>query len=912
MPARGEQKLDMNGVKLTLLPPGVLDDRLAKEKSYWLRALSGDLVVTRIPLDFSKSGAFTSEKNRISFELKPELAAGLIELCGGSDSLVFTVLVAALTVCLHKYTGIEDVIVGTTIHERNGDTSALNNALALRNRVDDRLTVAELLENVKRTTGEAYANQKYPLDRVLELLNIEYPDNRAPFFNTIIVLESINNKENISHLKHDILLEFSSRNGSISGAIEYNLRLFKAETIKVFARHYAKALQDLICNPEAPVSSIELLSESEKHELVFSLNNTQMEYPKDKTIHRLFEEQVERTPNQEAVVFEDSVLTYRELNLKANRLANQLRALGVEQGTPVGICMDHCPEMVVGILGVLKAGGTYAPLDPAHPSGRLSFIANDARLAVLLTQSRFVNRFAGERMRIISLDVDLEAFSETDDGNLAAVGAADNVAYVIYTSGSTGEPKGVMVKHRSLVNYIWWANRIYLRNENLDFALYSSLAFDLTVTSIYLPLITGNKIVIYKADGEATPIVKALKEGKVGVLKLTPSHLSLIKDMDNRDCRIERLIVGGEALEVDLARRIHQSFGGDVEIYNEYGPTEATVGCMIHKFNPDRDDRAFVPIGRPAPNTQIYVLDQFLKPVAENVPGELYIAGDGLAQGYLNREDLTYDRFIENPFVAGGRMYRTGDVARWLPEGVVEFMGRKDEQVKFHGYRVELNEVRSALNRHSQIRDSVVRVLKDEHGNDFMVAYYVSRQEIETSQLRAFLAESLIRETIPNVFVHLRKLPLTLNGKINYRALPTLAGARQSLGQTFETPRNPVEQELAAIWAKVLGLGQVSVYDNFFELGGHSLLSTQVISRVRAAFGVDLSLGLLFETPTIAGLAREVIDRQSRQNGKPPDVIKRIERGKSEQLLKRLDQLADEEVDHLLDELLAGKGRVNE
>jgi hypothetical protein len=305
-------------------------------------------------------------------------------------------------------------------------------------------------------------------------------------------------------------------------------------------------------------------------------------------------------------------------------------------------------------------------------------------------------------------------------------------------------------------------------------------------------------------------------------------------------------------------------------------------------------------------------LDQSLNPVAENVLGELYIAGDGLAQGYLNREDLTSERFIENPFVEGGKMYRTGDVARWLPEGVVEFVGRKDEQVKFHGYRVELNEIRCAINRHAQIRDSVVRVLRDEHGVDFMVAYYVSRQEIEAPRLRAFLAESLIRETIPNVFVHLRKLPLTLNGKINYRALPTLAEARQSLGQTFEMYRNPVERELAAIWADVLGLGQVGVYDNFFELGGHSLLSTQVISRVRAAFGVELPLGSLFDTPTLAGFAREVVDRQSRRNGKPVDVIKRIERAKAEQVLERFGQLADEEVDHLLAEMLAEKGRLNE
>jgi amino acid adenylation domain-containing protein len=458
----------------------------------------------------------------------------------------------------------------------------------------------------------------------------------------------------------------------------------------------------------------------------------------------------------------------------------------------------------------------------------------------------------------MSVDAEAEAVGRESAANLPGRATTGDVVYVIYTSGSTGQPKGVKIAHRSLVNYTWWARETYLKGESLSFALYSSLAFDLTVTSIFVPLVAGASVVVHNWEGREAPLNKILRDGRTGVLKLTPSHLSLIKEWDNRGSNVRSLIVGGEALGTELARQVHESFGGEIAIYNEYGPTEATVGCMIHLFDAGAENRGVVPIGRPAANMRVYVLDARLNPVAENVIGELYIAGDGLAESYLNRPELTAERFIADPFHTGARMYRTGDLARRLSGGELEYLGRRDDQVKFHGYRVELNEIQWALKRHPQIRDSVVLITKDKNGHDVMVAYYVSRQELEVGELRASLSEVLIEETIPNVFVHLRKLPLTLNGKVNRDALPTLDEAKQKLSRAYAPPQTPTEEILAGIWAEVLGVNRVGVGDNFFELGGHSLLATRVVSRVREAFGIELALRLVFETQTVAGLGAKI------------------------------------------------------
>ena len=869
-----------------------LDEKLEQEKDYWLRKLSGELVMASLPLDFKRPKGFISARGSWPFEIDREIQERLFKVCGANEALAFTMLLTALKILLYKDIAIEDPIVGTTIHEQHTKLSSLNKVLVLRDRVRDEMTIKELLLEVKTTLAEAYAHQNYPFDRILSLLSVKTPKNQAPLFSVAAILENINNKENLRHSKHDLTFVFSISNGNVSAAIEYNPSLFLPGTIDLLAEHYQKVLRTALETPDAKIANVSLLSEAQQQEVIYTFNATQADYPKDSTIHRLFEKQVAATPDNPAAVFRGHSLSYAELNSRANQLARHLQTLDVGPGKCAALLLDHSLETVIGLLAILKTGAAYVPLDPNHPQQRLGFTLQDAEAEVLLTERRFygVAEFPAER--VICLD-EFE-WSDEHAENLDVVVEPENLAYVIYTSGSTGKPKGVKIQHRSLVNYIWWGKEVYLQGRALDCALYSSLAFDLTVTSVFLPLVSGNRVLIYVGEDQQRALDQILADNVTGVLKLTPSHLSIIKDRDNRASRIKCLIVGGEQFERRLAEEIRQSFGPEIEIYNEYGPTEATVGCMIYRYRP-KAERAFVAVGNPAANTQIYVLDKSLHPVADNALGDLYIAGDGLAEGYLNRAELTAERFIPNPFSRepGQRMYASGDLARRLPEGDLEYSGRRDEQVKYHGHRVELNEIRSALNSHPQIVDSVVLLAKERNGNDAMVAYYVAEDAIPSEQLREFLATRIYEETIPNAWLRLPSLPLTINGKIDHAALPSLSEVREHSQQGYLAPRTPLEEGVAKIWGEALGVQRVGVNDNFFDLGGHSLLATHVVSKVRQQFKVDIALRNLFEARTVARLCelieqRAVVDIQTI---KPAPRIADLPLSFAQQRLWFMDQL---------------------
>ncbi|HEY9285870.1 MAG TPA: amino acid adenylation domain-containing protein, partial [Pyrinomonadaceae bacterium] len=839
----------------------LLDEKLGAGRDYWLEKLAAPHASAGLPLDRARPPAHAQgARASVELALPGEDVELLLRVCAGGETLIFTALLAALKVCLHRYTGEEDVIVGTAIHERYREVSSLNRVLALRSRVGGGQTLKQLLLDVKRTLAEAYAHQKYPFERILELLGADRAANRAPLFDVLLVLDSINDRENVRHLRADAVVLFTREGGGLRGAVEYDPGLFERRTVEVFCEHFRRALRAVVSEPERTVAEVELLSPDERRAQLYEFNDTRRAYPERQTIHRLFEEQAGRTPAAVAVAFGERRLTYRELDERADLLARRLSRLGAAPGALVGLHLSHTAETVVALLAVLKAGAAYVPFDPAHPKARLKFMLEDGGVKLLLTESRLRDALPEvAATTVVCLDADWpEAERRGGEPRFDGGATADDLAYVIYTSGSTGKPKGVKIQHRALVNYVWWAKDVYLRGEALDFALYSSLAFDLTVTSVFTPLVTGNRVVVYGRDEREPPLREILRGGEVGVLKLTPSHLALVEGEDHRGSRVRRLIVGGESFATGLARRVVESFGGDVEVFNEYGPTEATVGCMIHRFDPARDQRPAVPIGGPAANVEIYVLDERLAPVPENVVGELYIAGDGLAAGYLNRDDLTGERFVDNPFAPGRRMYRTGDLARRLGDGRLEYLGRRDSQVKYHGYRVELDEVRCALNAHPQVRDSVVAVREGPGGQDVLVGYYVSRKEIEPAELRAFLSESVIEETIPGLLVHLRKLPLTLNGKIDLRALPSPLEVAASTRRDYVAPRTATEAEVAAIWGAVLGQAQVGREDNFFELGGHSLLAAQVIARVREMLRVEVQLQSLFASPTVAGLAASI------------------------------------------------------
>ena len=843
---------------------------LEEQLEYWKKQLAGATVL-ELPTDRPRPQVQTYRGAHESFHLDKELSSALNELSRRLEATLFMTLLAAWQTLLHRYSGHNDIVVGSPIANRHrAETGGLIgffvNTLAMRTDMSGNPTFREVLRRVRETALNAYAHQSLPFEKLIEELQPERDASHTPLVQVVFTLQNAPRADitaldlNLNYVevdtgtsKFDLIVNMQEIDDGLSLSFTYSTDLFDASSIQRLGQHFKELLSAIVEDADKQISELNFLTDAEHQRLIEEPNATATSYPTDKCVHQLFEEQVRRCPEATALVCDRTQITYAELQRRAELLARHLRQMDIGPGDYVGIFLEHSIETVVAVLGVLRAGAAYVPLDPEHPQARLAFIIDDAQLVAILTQQMVAARLPlREGVRVIALDQeDWQAEGVATEGHPYN---SSDAAYVIYTSGSTGQPKGVKISHRALVNYLCWCSDVYVGNEKVSFALYSTLAFDLTVTSLFTPLITGNSLIIYGSPDPFT-VQRIVEDNLVDVLKLTPSHLSLIRDLDNRNSRVKRLIVGGESLTTDLAARVHESFGGKVKILNEYGPTEATVGCMIYQFDPVRDRRLTVPIGRPAANVQIYVLDEHRNPVPENVTGELHISGDGLAEGYLNRSALTAESFIPHPFLAGARIYRSGDRARWV-SGEIEYLGRRDEQVKYHGYRIELKEIRLALNRHRQVRDSVVLLKEDQQGEKILVAYYVARQELEIGVLREFLLDHMIKETIPNVFIHLMRLPLTLNGKIDYRALPELK--KRVGGGEYVPAQTAVQEAVAGIWANLLGLPRVSLYANFFELGGHSLLATQVMVRVCKTMGVELPLRALFESPTVAKFADRI------------------------------------------------------
>ena len=610
------------------------------------------------------------------------------------------------------------------------------------------------------------------------------------------------------------------------------------------------------------------MSETKPDSVAVDFNETDAVSPPEGCVHSIIERQAEQLPDHVAARAGNDSLTYRELDRRANQLAHALGERGLGRGSRVGILLRHSVDTVVAIVGVLKAGAAYVPLDPDYPATRLQRCLQNAGVRLVLTTLDLAP-LAGDEPAVLCFDGDAALLARSPEDRPVVRVMPEEPAYVIYTSGSTGAPKGIVIPHCALVNYVLWANAAYLDGVPPNFALHSSLTFDLTVTSIFAPLTTGGVVVAYPSRGGEPPILDVLREDFVDIIKLTPSHLALVAEQGMAPSRLRTFIVGGENLHTALARRIHDQFGGRVAIFNEYGPTEATVGCMIHRYDPQRDHRASVPIGRPAANTRILVLDEHLQPVAPNIVGELYIGGAGLASGYLGEPALTAERFISDPFRPGERLYRSGDLAQHLPEGVIEFLGRDDDQIKVRGHRIHLTEIRHVLAEHPKVRDSTVRRLQDSDGRSVVVAYYVSDSEIDARELRAFTHERLGQAAVPSAFVFLRQLPLTLNGKVDIDALPGLDAIRQQSPFAGEQPRTAVEQKLTEIWCRLLRFKRLGIRESFFDLGGDSLMAVQLFLEIETTFGVQIPASVLFSDGTIEGLAYAIEKWQTAQSRSP-------------------------------------------
>jgi amino acid adenylation domain-containing protein/non-ribosomal peptide synthase protein (TIGR01720 family) len=858
----------------------VLDGQLG----YWKEQLAA-VPLLKLPTDRPRPALESHSGGTVRFELEREFTGQLNSLCRREGVTLFMSLLAAFKIVLGRYTGQKDIAVGTDVANRNrveteGLIGFFVNELVLRTDLSGDISFQELLARVRQTTLQAYEHQDLPFEKLVEELQTERDLGRSPLFQVSLVMQNAPTEllqvpgvkvqrfdSGADAAKFDLQLVVSEdREGVFRGVALYATDLFDGSTIERLIGHVRRVLETVIRDAEQKIDEIDLLTMEEREQVVVEWNRTGVECPA-RCVHELMEEEAGRRPRAVALEIDGRQISYRELNERANQVAHYLRKKGVGPEVRVGVSVGRSLELVVGLLGVMKAGGAYVPLDPEHPVERLRFMMEDAGVEVLLTEERLLGEMA---------EADDERIAEQRRDNPERRNTLENLAYVLYTSGSTGKPKGVGIEHRSLMNYIWWARQAYELEggRGFDFALYSSISFDLTVTSIFTPLIMGGCIHIYESEQEKENLIeRVIAEDKAETVKLTPSHLSTLGPINNR--RLRQLIVGGEALESQLARRVVEQASGPLVIWNEYGPTEATVACVLHRYGAEDEGRAQVLIGKAGANAQIYILDERQEPVAVGITGEIYIGGAGLARGYMNRPELTAERFVPDRFseTGGKRLYRTGDRGRYQGDGNIEYLGRQDEQVKYHGYRVELNEIRIAINQFPGIRDSVVVVEREESGQEVMVAYYVSRQEQKVGQLRAFLEESLIQETVPNFFVHLAKMPLTLNGKVNYKALPGVKEIRKKVvsGLNQVEPRTPTEEMVAGIWGQVLQMEKIGVEDNFFELGGHSLLATQVMSRVRSVLGVELPLRGIFEAPTVQGLA-QAIERQ-RQLGKGVEVL---------------------------------------
>jgi amino acid adenylation domain-containing protein/non-ribosomal peptide synthase protein (TIGR01720 family) len=636
----------------------------------------------------------------------------------------------------------------------------------------------------------------------------------------------------------------------VAAELHYDSSLFSANDIERLADEFHTLAEALVNNPEIAIGQAEILSSSERLQLLVEWNQTATTYPQ-RCFHQLFESQVEAHPDAIAVIYQDERLSYRELNDRANQLAHYLQGQGVGPESLVGILLERSPEMVVAILGVLKAGGAYVPLDQSYPEERLSFMQDDAQLKVLLTRTRLAEAWG---------QIEQESIS-----NPISHVRPDNLAYVIYTSGSTGKPKGVMVPHYGLVNYLNWCTKAYAVSEGQGSAVHSSIAFDLTITSLFAPLVVGRSVALIPEEQEIEALAAALSTANdFSLIKITPTHLELLRQLvppEKVSGKTRALIIGGEELRSE-SLEFWRTHSAGTRLINEYGPTEATVGCCVYEVAEGDPSSGPVPIGKPIANTELYIVDERMEPVPIGVAGELYIGGVGLARGYWQRPELTAEKFVPHPFseVAGARLYRTGDLARYLADGRVEFLGRRDQQVKLRGYRIELGEIEAVLRDQSGVVDAVVVVQAGAGGEKRLVGYVVRAEGAATvtmSEWRSRLSAQLPEYMIPAVVVELRELPLTVNGKVDRRALPAPDGARPELGAGYEAPRNEVEAELCRIWAEVLGLERVGIHDNFFEVGGDSILSIQIVARANQK-GLRLMPRQVFDQRTIAALATAV------------------------------------------------------
>ncbi len=936
------------------------NDKMAAQLTYWQQQLA-NLPRLVLPTDRPRPAKRSLAGMLEPFQLSPEITRQLKALSQDSGVTLFMTLLAGFQVLLARYSGQDDIVVGTPIANRPreelaGLVGVFANMVVLRTDLSDDPSVRELLLRVREVALGAYAHQDIPFERLVEELQPERGLGYNPLFQVMLALQNAPAKpltlpglelqlvlSQSETSKFDLSLELWEGPEGLNGMMEYSTDLFNAGTIRRMLNHYRQLLTAMVEQPEQRLSALSMLTADEREQLR-AWNATEAAYPQELCLHMLFEQQVAQSPDRVALVFADQQCTYSELNERANQLAHLLQSQGIGPDTPVGICLDRSCDLVIGVLGILKAGGAYVPLNPDYPKERLAFIIQDTHTPLLLTQRRLVERLPEARPPLFVLDNEWAAIEAHQNDNPDISLSAHNLAYVIYTSGSTGTPKGIAMPHAPLANLFNWQYRIAPLPSGARTLQFASLSFDVSAQELFCTLCFGQTLILLSEEQRLDPVklIALLRQEAVERLFIPVVMLQqLAQTATVADCSslaLREIITAGEQLQItpQVVKFFEQL--DHCRLYNHYGPSETHAATAYLLAEDPQDWPALPSIGKPLANVELYVLDKHLQLVPVGIAGELYVGGKGLARGYIARPNLTAERFVPH-FVGsshdqsgsysatppGERLYKTGDLVCYLPDGNLQFLGRVDQQVKIRGFRIEPGEIEVILNRHPAVQDAVIQVREDTSGEKRLVAYVVTEQGFlppAILQLRQYLQQHLPDYMIPAHFVLLDAFPLNSSGKVNLQALPAPAESNIVREDGQQAPRTPVEEQITEIWREVLHLEQVGIHDNFFSLGGHSLLATQVVSRIREIFAVEMPLKILFEAPSIAAQAEYLEQvRQHQQkhdqfgghavaprlivggpSGNEPSSIPVLERGDGdiEQLLAMLEQLSPEEAQALL------------
>ncbi len=855
-------------------------EKINRQRKYWMNEFKDPIPLLNMPTDYRRSSKQQFDGDSVLFTINSEMTTRLKNLSKETSTTLYMVLMSTFNLLMHKYAKQEEVIVGTVSFGRNFNSlenvvGMFVNTLAIRSRITIDESFSDYLQSFKEKALTALENSDYQFDQLIDDLTIKRDLSRNPLFDVMFVMENMDIPFNADKslqfspydyqpkgTKLDLTLKVQERAGEMVGLFQYNTSLFKKETIQRLVQYYFKLLNEITAFPEQKLSDIDMMPIEERDRLFNEFNATDVNYDRNLTIYEMFEKQVKHTPDKVAVVYKGEKLTYDELNKKANALAKMLRHKGVKQDAIVGLLVERSLHMVIGILAVMKAGGAYLPIDTDYPLDRIKYMLDNSNASTLMTHKnrKATIDFDGQILTIDDFNYDLK-----DTGNLESISKGKHMAYVIYTSGSTGKPKGVAIEHHSLVNYVtWFTSQAELSTKDKTLLL-SSYAFDLSYTSLYSSLVCGCELHILSKEDYTDPekLLTYISTYAITYIKATPSLLSMLVNtysfsVSNKCQSIRLMVLGGEAIHVPFVEKYHNSYPA-TQIMNHYGPTECTIGCIatLIDLNHLDDYRACPVIGRPINNTKVYLLDDTMKPVTIGQTGELCIGGAGLTRGYLSLEDLNQERFIKSPLTsdANDRLYKTGDLGRYLEDGRIEFLGRKDNQVKVRGFRIELGEIDNSLSRYPDIEQSAVIDIEDEYGNKEIAVYFTSKEELQLHDLKKHLIQELPAYMIPSYYMKVNEIPITINGKVNRQALPIPNRADIS-DVEYKEPQSDIEIKLAKVWSEVLGIEKIGIDHDFFEIGGHSLKATVLISKIQKELNIILGMKDIFENPTIRELGQ--------------------------------------------------------